>query len=153
MTLAIDPAAVEMPPPAARAWTRERIVGHVLVGLWLVAGATLAFYLVSAWNPELFDRWMWPYISGLGTTLQLVFISIVIGALLSIPIAYARMSRHPILGPLAFAYVYFFRGTPLLAQTFLIYYGLGSFRPALESVGLWVFFREAWYCAVLAFSL
>jgi polar amino acid transport system permease protein len=70
-----------------------------------------------------------------------------------VPIAYARMSRNPVLSGLAYAYVYFFRGTPLLAQTFLIYYGLGSFRPQLQAMGLWGFFREAWYCAIFAFSL
>ena len=63
------------------------------------------------------------------------------------------MSKNRILSALAYAYVYFFRGTPLLAQTFLIYYGLGSFRPQLEAIGLWGFFREAWYCAIFAFSL
>jgi polar amino acid transport system permease protein len=63
------------------------------------------------------------------------------------------MSTNPVLSGFAYAYVYFFRGTPLLAQTFLIYYGLGSFRTQLEMVGLWTFFREAWYCAILAFTL
>jgi polar amino acid transport system permease protein len=63
------------------------------------------------------------------------------------------MSKNRILSSIAYAYVYFFRGTPLLAQTFLIYYGLGTFRPQLEMLGLWAFFREAWYCAVLAFTL
>ena len=58
-----------------------------------------------------------------------------------------------VLNSLAYAYVYFFRGTPLLAQTFLVYYGLGSFRAELEAVGLWSFFRDAWYCGVFAFSL
>ena len=57
--------------------------------------------------------------------------------MLSMPIAYARMSKNTILSALAYGYVYFFRGTPLLAQTFLIYYGVGSFRPQLEAVGLW----------------
>src|SRR5690606_14248046 len=90
---------------------------------------------------------------GLGVTLTLVVVSTILGALLSIPIAAGRMSKNPVFGALAYAYVYFFRGTPLLAQTFLIYYGLGSFRPQLEAVGLWTFFREAWYCAVLAFTL
>jgi polar amino acid transport system permease protein len=41
----------------------------------------------------------------------------------------------------------------VLAQTFLVYYGFGSFRPELQAVGLWWFFREAWYCALLAFTL
>ncbi|MBO6511540.1 MAG: ABC transporter permease subunit, partial [Roseibium sp.] len=40
-----------------------------------------------------------------------------------------------------------------LAQTFLIYYGFGSFRPELQSIGLWWFFRDAFYCVVFAFSL
>jgi polar amino acid transport system permease protein len=63
------------------------------------------------------------------------------------------MSNNPILSGFAYAYVYFFRGTPLLAQTFLVYYGVGSFRPELEMVGLWGFFREAFNCAIFAFSL
>ncbi len=76
-----------------------------------------------------------------------------LGAILSVPIAYARMSKSRTLGAFAYGYVYFFRGTPLLAQTFLIYYGLGSMRPTLEYLGLWGFFREAWSCAILAFTL
>ena len=86
-------------------------------------------------------------------TLTLVGISIVLGAALSVPIAWMRLSSNRLLGAIAYGYVYFFRGTPLLAQTFLIYYGLGSFRTQLEAVGLWTFFREAWYCAILAFTL
>ena len=140
-------------PTASRGWPRTRIAGYVLVGLWIIAAVTLVAYLVSAWNPELFLRWAPAYSSGLGVTMALVVISTALGALLSAPIAYARMSDNKILSAIAYAYVYFFRGTPLLAQTFLIYYGLGSFRPQLEAVGLWAFFREAWYCAILAFSL
>jgi polar amino acid transport system permease protein len=80
-------------------------------------------------------------------------LSIILGAILSVPIAYGRMAKSRIPNALAYAYVYFFRGTPLIAQTFLIYYGLGSFRPQLEAVGLWSFFREAWNCAIFAFTL
>jgi polar amino acid transport system permease protein len=140
-------------PPVVRGWPRQRVIGHVLMGIWVLIGTGLIAYLALGWNPELIAKYAPAYLSGLGVTLALVVISIVIGALLSIPIAYARMSRNAILSGLAYAYVYFFRGTPLLAQTFLIYYGLGSFRPQLEAVGLWTFFREAWYCAIFAFSL
>ncbi len=63
------------------------------------------------------------------------------------------MSGNPVLSAFAYGYVYFFRGTPLIAQTFLVYYGFGAFRPELQAVGLWWFFREAWYCAVFAFTL
>jgi polar amino acid transport system permease protein len=144
---------VDRPPVIPRPWTAARITGHVFIVLWLMLGVAMVGYLVNAWNPDLFEKYAPYYLSGLLVTIKLVAISIVLGALLSIPIAYARMSKNKVLNALAYAYVYFFRGTPLLAQTFLIYYGLGSFRPQLEAVGLWTFFRDAWYCAVFAFSL
>ncbi|MGL4243795.1 MAG: ABC transporter permease, partial [Beijerinckiaceae bacterium] len=46
-----------------------------------------------------------------------------------------------------------FRGTPLLVQVFLIYYGLGQFRPFLQELDLWWFFRSPWYCVLLALTL
>ncbi|MER9215668.1 ABC transporter permease [Mesorhizobium sp. M0663] len=153
MSLATDTLKVDRPPPPARGWSRQRILGHVLVGLWIALGIGMVVYLTAAWNPEFFQKYAPGYISGLGITLLLVAISIVLGAILSVPIAYARMSKNPILSGFAYAYVYFFRGTPLLAQTFLVYYGVGSFRPELEMVGLWGFFREAFNCAIFAFSL
>ena len=54
--------------------------------------------------------------------------------------------------PLINGYVYLFRGTPLLVQTFLIYYGLSQFEWIRESWA-WVFLREPWWCALIAFSL
>jgi polar amino acid transport system permease protein len=146
--------AVELPPPAPpRGWPRERVLGYGLVGLWVLAGFGMLAYLVAVWNVAWFQKYVPTYIDGLKVTLGLVAISTILGAILSLPIAYARMSKNNILAALAYGYVYFFRGTPLLAQTFLIYYGVGSFRPQLEVVGLWSFFREAWYCAILAFTL
>jgi polar amino acid transport system permease protein len=153
MSAVSDAAAVEIPPPVERGWPGTRIAGHVLVGVWILLGLGLVLYLVTAWNPELFRRYGPSYASGLWVTLLLVSVSTVLGAMLSIPVAAMRMSKNRVLSAVAYAYVYFFRGTPLLAQTFLIYYGLGSFRPQLEMVGLWTFFREAWYCAVFAFTL
>jgi len=141
------------PPPAARGWTRQRVLGHVLLALWALLGLGMVWYLASSWNTELFRKYGPGYLSGLGVTLALAAISIVLGAILSVPIAYGRMSKNPVLSGLAYAYVYFFRGTPLLAQTFLVYYGLGSFRPELQAIGLWVFFRDAFNCAIFAFSL
>ncbi|WP_019173587.1 ABC transporter permease [Pseudaminobacter salicylatoxidans] len=144
---------IDRPPPPVRRWTRERVVGNALLAIWILFGLGLALFLLRAWDPELMAKYAPLYLSGVGVTLSLVGISVVIGAALSIPIAYARMSSNRVLNAISYAYVYFFRGTPLLAQAFLIYYGFGSFRPQLEAIGLWSFFREAWYCAVLAFSL
>lgn len=144
---------VERPPPQSAPWTSARIAGVAAIVFWIFAGLALVGYLISAWNPEFFWRWAPQYMRGLWTTLWLTFVSIIIGALLSIPIAYARMSKNKVLSAPAYGYVYFFRGTPLLAQTFLIYYGSGSFRPFFESIGLWWFFREGIYCAIFAFAL
>lgn len=145
--------AIERPPVQPRPWTGARIAGAAFLVFWAAIGLVLVVYLVRRWNPELFSTYAPQYMKGLWVTIQLVVISTILGALLSIPIAYGRMSKNRIASSLAYAYVYFFRGTPLLAQTFLIYYGLGSFRPQLEVLGLWGFLREAWYCGILAFSL
>jgi len=147
-------AAAELAPPAPpHGWPRTRIVGYALVGLWILAGIGMLAYLVAVWNAEWFQKYIPTYISGLQVTLGLVVISTILGAILSLPIAYARLSKNRLLSALGYGYVYFFRGTPLIAQTFLIYYGVGSFRPELEAIGLWWFFREAWYCAIFAFTL
>ena len=63
------------------------------------------------------------------------------------------MSHNPLASGLAFVFVYFFRGTPLIAQIFLVYYGFGEFRDFFETIGLWWFFREAWSCALFSLSL
>lgn len=155
MSDAVNTMAQEVvkPPPPVRRWTADRTAGHALMALWLALGLGLVWFMVNAWDPELIAKYGPKYLSGLGVTLSLVGTSIVIGAALSFPLAFARMSSNKILGAIAYGYVYFFRGTPLLAQTFLIYYGFGTFRQELDAIGLWGFFRDAWNCALFAFSL
>ena len=143
----------ERPPIAARPWSRERILGVLLLAAWAAAGLGLAGYLVSAWNPELIARYGPSYLSGLGVTLSLVALSIVFGAVLSLPVAYARASQNRVLAVVSYAYVYFFRGTPLIAQTLPGLLRLRLVPAELEAVGLWCFFRDAWNCAVFAFAL
>jgi polar amino acid transport system permease protein len=146
--------ATDLPPEALTSpWTSARVAGVALLGVWGLVGLGIVLFLVRSWNPDLFWRYAPNYASGLWVTIQLVAISIVAGALLSVPVAMGRRSKNRVIAALAYGYVYFFRGTPLLAQTFLVYYGFGSFRPELQAVGLWWFFREAWYCALLAFTL
>ena len=141
------------PATIAKPWTHERTIGYILIGLWLAAFITLAWWMIAGFNQDLFDKYHQKYIEGLIVTLKLVFYSIILGAVLSFPIAFMRMSKNRILNGISYAYVYFFRGTPLLVQTFMIYYGLGEFRPQLEAVGLWGFFKDAWNCGVFAFTL
>lgn len=147
------PVATKAPPLPPSVWSKQRVTGHALMALWTAAAIGVVYYLVSAWDPALYERYAPAYISGLIVTLKLVAFSVLLGAVLSAPVAYARMSASRWLAWPAYAYVYFFRGTPLLAQAFLIYYGFGQFRPQLEAIGLWALFREAWYCALLAFTL
>ncbi|GLK85947.1 ABC transporter permease [Ancylobacter defluvii] len=104
-------------------------------------------------NADLMDRYGLRFLQGVGVTLELVGLSMLFGALLALPLAIARVSGGKITSRLAFGYSYFFRGTPLLAQTFLVYYGAGQFREFFTDIGLWWFFRDAFNCAVFTFTL
>jgi octopine/nopaline transport system permease protein len=92
-------------------------------------------------------------IPGIPLTLQLALSSVAIGAVLAVGLATMRQSGVAPLDWTARAYVFVFRGTPLLVQIFLIYYGLGQFRPLLQEWGLWWFFREPYWCALTALTL
>lgn len=89
---------------------------------------------------------------GLGLTLQLLAISLVIGFFLSIPLSIMAASKNPMMSIPVKTYIYIFRGTPLLIQIFIIYYGLSQFDWLRESI-FWVIFKEAYWCAVITFSL
>jgi polar amino acid transport system permease protein len=154
MTIATELIPPAPPPPAlARRWNASRFAGHLFLGVWIVGATGIVLFLVASWDMAKIERYGPGYLSGLWITVQLVVLSIVLGAVLSLPVAYGRMAKNRIASGIAYAYVYFFRGTPLIAQLFLIYYGFGTFREPLEAIGLWTFFREAWTCALFAFTL
>ncbi|MFH0782862.1 MAG: ABC transporter permease [Pseudomonadota bacterium] len=92
------------------------------------------------------------YLEGLKNTLILVSISLVFGLVMAIPLAVLRTSGNPLVHLPIRAFVYFFRGTPLLVQMFLVYYGFGQFEIMRESV-LWPLFKEAYFCALFTFAL
>jgi His/Glu/Gln/Arg/opine family amino acid ABC transporter permease subunit len=92
------------------------------------------------------------FIAGTLLTIQLVAISVVAAFVLSLPLALARLSHSAPLRSVAFCYAAFFRGTPLLIQIFLIYYGLGQFAFLRHSFA-WVFLRDAYPCALIALTL
>lgn len=89
---------------------------------------------------------------GLLITFILVVLSLAIGGVLAVPLALMRVSRNPFLWMPVYGYVYLMRGTPLLVQLYLIYYGVSEI-PGIQQSFLWPFFREAWYCVILSFSL
>ena len=92
------------------------------------------------------------YFLGLKNTLILVSVSLSIGLVFAVPLAVLRTSKNILISGPINAYTYFFRGTPLLVQMFLIYYGMGQFESVKNSF-LWPFFREAYFCALFAFTL
>lgn len=104
-------------------------------------------------NYDILVRYGPRMLEGLLVTIELVTISVTIGALLAVPIALARLHCNPVLRAASFGFVYFFRGTPLLAQVFLVYYGSGQFRYIFDAIGLWWFFRDAFLCCALTFTL
>jgi arginine/ornithine transport system permease protein len=92
------------------------------------------------------------FLNGLRVTLQLMLIAVATGFVLSIPLAMARVSRNRWLSTPVFLFTYIIRGTPLLVQMFMVYHGLAQFEWMRESA-LWPFFKNAWFCAWLVFSL
>lgn len=91
--------------------------------------------------------------TGLWITVQMVAISVLLGFVLACALAIARLYGPRWAQASISFYTTFFRGTPLLCQLFLIYYGLGQFSVFWQDVGLWWFFREPFYCAVFAFTI
>jgi arginine/ornithine transport system permease protein len=91
------------------------------------------------------------FLGGVWVTLHLTALALFFGMLIALPasLSLARKSRF---SPLVGAYVYVFRGTPLLVQTYLIYYGLSQFEFVRNGFA-WPILREAWWCAVITFSL
>ena len=97
-------------------------------------------------------KWLPKLLEGAYLTLELVAISVVVGLLVAIPLGMARASRHWYVRALPFSYIFFFRGTPLLLQLFLVYYGLAQFDAVRESV-FWPYLRDPYWCALLAMTM
>ncbi len=95
------------------------------------------------------DIWKLGFIN----TVSLTVLSFIIAFFIAIPMGLARSRTGTLMSKMTYGYVYIIRGTPLLVQIFLLYYGVGQFHKELQQVGLWWFFREAYYCGLLALTL
>ena len=85
-------------------------------------------------------------------TLKLLSVSLMIGMFIGLFFAILRIKNNIIFGKIAYVYSYTFRGTPLLVQIFIIYYGFGQVEFIRESF-LWIILKEPYWCAVIAFAL
>lgn len=92
------------------------------------------------------------YAAGAGVTLQLLVLALVIGLAGALPLAVLRSLPSPWVWRPVWAFTYVIRGTPLLVQLFLLYYGLAQFEGVRDSL-LWPWLRSAWFCAVAAFAI
>ena len=108
----------------------------------------MSFSWIDAYLPLL--------ISGAGQTIALLVISVVFGFILAIGLAFAQVSGGPVTRALARGYCTFFRGTPLLIQLWLLYYGVGSLLPMIPGIRqslFWPILREGFFFAAVSFTL
>ena len=85
-------------------------------------------------------------------TLKLLSVSLIIGLFIGLFFAILRLNKNILINSFAYGYSYIFRGTPLLVQIFIIYFGLGQIE-YLRSTVLWVILKEPYWCAIIAFAL
>ena len=85
-------------------------------------------------------------------TIQLLSLSLLIGLFIGLAAAILRLNKNIFINKLAYGYSYLFRGTPLLVQIYIIYFGLGNIE-FIRSTFLWVFLKEPFWCAIIAFAL
>jgi len=103
-------------------------------------------------NWEVIIKWLPKLAQGATLTLELVAIAVIAGLLLAVPLGIARSSKRWYVRSLPYAYIFFFRGTPLLVQLFLVYYGLAQFDAVRESA-LWPYLRDPFWCATVTMTL
>ena len=103
-------------------------------------------------NWELMIKWTPRLLEGAWLTLELVGIAVLAGLILAIPLGVMRSSRLAWVRALPYGYIFFFRGTPLLVQLFLVYYGMAQFE-AIRQSALWPVLRDPYWCAVITMTL
>jgi len=91
-------------------------------------------------------------LSAAAITVKLLSISLIIGFFIGLLFAILRLNKNIFINKFAYGYSYLFRGTPLLVQIFIIYFGLGQIE-YLRSTFLWTILKEPYWCAIIAFAL
>ncbi|EAR07478.1 ABC transporter permease [Reinekea blandensis] len=99
-------------------------------------------------NPDTYEL----YWDGAVVTVQMVFLSLLIGGALAVPLAIMRTSKNKLINYPVWVFTYIFRGTPLLVQLYLIYYGVALIE-GIQQTFWWAIFKEAFYPCLIAFVL
>lgn len=107
---------------------------------------------VAPVSPKLFAASCTRFIDGILITIELLILSSALGFALAIALVLARISPSKAVSVAAYLYCYVFRGTPLLVQLWVLYFGIGAL--GADGLGpLWVFFKDAWWVGLLALTL
>jgi polar amino acid transport system permease protein len=158
-----QPITVARPDPIADGtWRSMKLFGYATVAILIVVG--LAVWL-GQWNwldPNFINsrglkpEYLSQFVQGLWRTLTLLIVSVVVGYILAVPIGLVQVTGPWPLKWLAKGFCTFIRGTPLLVQLWLLYYGLGSLFPQIPWIRfspLWPYLRDGFNYALLAFIL
>ncbi len=103
-------------------------------------------------NWELILKYLPKMFEGALLTIELLAVAVIAGLILALPMGIARASRHWYVRALPYGYIFFFRGTPMLVQLFLVYYGLAQFD-AVRQGPLWPYLRDPYWCAVITMTM
>jgi polar amino acid transport system permease protein len=132
------------------------LIPRRLIMLAIAAGLLALCFIYGRWDWLAEAKYQKLMLTGIGNTLTLLVITIVLGMSLAIPLGLAQAVGPWYLARPAQAFCGLIRGTPLLLQLFLLYYGIGSLLPGIPGIRdsmLWPILRDAWYFAVLGLTL
>ena len=103
-------------------------------------------------NWEVIIKYLPRLLEGAALTIELVAFAVIAGLILALPMGIARASKHWYVRALPYGYIFFFRGTPLLVQLFLVYYGLAQFD-IVRHGPLWPYQRDPYWCTVITMTM
>ncbi len=106
-----------------------------------------------SWNWSPIFKYFPDLLSAAVTTIELVVLSCTLGLIFGVLLGIWRLAKNPIIKAIPFAYIFFFRGTPLLVQIFLIYYGLGQFEFIRNSFLWGPVLSQPFWCVIIAFTM
>lgn len=109
--------------------------------------------LIGPMGPDLFDKNCPRFIDGFWVTLELILFASVIGLAIAIMAVLARVSGNRLLSGMAYLYIYVFRGTPLLVQLWIFYFGIGGLGEDGLGPLLWAFFKDGWNVGLMVLTL
>ncbi len=134
----------------ASAWLQPHRI--VLIAIAAAGVVAAAVFMRWDWLPQYYDL----ALVGLWRTIWILVVTCALGLALAIPLGFAQAAGPWWLAAPANAFCTVIRGTPLLLQLWLLYYGLGSLFPQfpwIRQSELWPYLRQAWPYAVLALTL